>query len=274
MDVFSLRDYKEAIHAKLAEKKRLLGNRFTYEKLARRIGVQQTYLSRVLGPNGPHLSEDQLYRIASDLGFGHDERRFLQLLLERDRSEIPERLRELTEEIDRLARTRQRSEAYLSVETTPNSSELLEYFLNPDVPLAHMFLTVKRFRDNVPQIASKLGITDDALNNILATLERQGMVALVDGSYEVKLDQTHLSADSALFGPYRAMQHMRAMERFQKLPLDRTYNFTVVFSATEAARLQIKTEFLEFLKKVENIVQNAPDEDVFQMSFDLFDWSR
>ncbi len=274
MDIFLFPDYKAAISAYAVEKKRLLGARFTFERMARSLGVQKTYLSRVLNSEGSHLSQDQLFRAAAFLGLAKDERRYLSLLLERDRTTVEERRRELDEEINATAQTYRRSESHIKVDPTLSIGELADYYLDPDVTLTHMFLAVERFRKDVRTIAAQLGVPPEAMASILQRLERLGMIVADNGGYRLQRETVHLPVDSPVFKPYRAMQRLKAIERCQKLPTDRAYNFSAVFSATQEVKDKIQVLFFALLKEAQTIVSSSPDEDVYQMNFDLFDWSR
>jgi hypothetical protein len=78
----------------------------------------------------------------------------------------------------------------------------------------------------------------------------------------------------AFYRPYRTMQRLKTLERCQKLTTQGAYNFTVVFSATEAVRAALLEEFFLLLGKAQQLVGKSADEDVYQLNFDLFDWSR
>ena len=74
----------------------------TQTLIAERVGVQASYLSRVLNDEKAQFSEDQLYRILEVLGFNEEEREFLFLLrtyemtsLARRRLEIERRIRKV-----------------------------------------------------------------------------------------------------------------------------------------------------------------------------------
>lgn len=250
-----------------------LGNRFTFERLAYRVGIQKSYLSRVMRTEGPNLSEDQLYAIAVDLGFSAEESHFLQLQLAHARSGLRARRDELAATIDGLRRAHQRSEAHISAPAV-GPAELTEFFVNPELILTHMCLSLPRLRHDVRQIGSTLGLSGEELTANLAALERLGMVKLEDGGYRVQHDRMHLPVDSPVFRAYRSMQRLKSLERCQRLPSDRAYSFSVAFAANESTRQEIKQAFLGFLATVEKMAQGAPDEDLYQMNFDLFDWSR
>lgn len=104
-------------------------------------------------------------------------------------------------------------------------------------------------------------------------LERLNFIEFDGKKYSLTKQSTHLPTDSPLFQPYRAMQRLVALERIQKLPKERTYNFSVTFSANETVRMEIQKKFLTLLTDIEKLVTNAADEQVYQMNFDLFDWS-
>jgi hypothetical protein len=92
--------------------------------------------------------------------------------------------------------------------------------------------------------------------------------------YVVKQEWIHLPADSDLYRPYRALQRVKSLERIQQLATDRTYNFSVTFTADEETRIEIRRQFQVFLKRIEELARKAPEEEVYQINFDLFDWSR
>ena len=100
------------------------------------------------------------------------------------------------------------------------------------------------------------------------------MVTLDSGTYQVHHDHMHLPVDSPIYRAYRTMLRLKSLERCQRLPNDRAYSFSVVFTANETIRQDIRQAFLGFLATVEAMAQGAPDEDLYQMNFDLFDWSR
>lgn len=274
MSAYTYDNYKTLLRDTLTQKKAKVSSRFTYERLASACGIQKTYLSRVLNSEEAHLSEDQLHSACDFLGFSREERLFTQLLRSHDKSQHAARRQELLAEIRENRAKHRRSESHLEAERLTPAIDVSSYHLDPRVMLVHIFLAVERFRANPRSICPHLGISEDMLTSILSKLERMGFIALGKSGYRLTKQSTHLSVESPLYAPFRFMQRFSAMERMQKLPPDRTYNFTAVFSASESVREFIHSRFLTLLQEIEKAASTSKDEEVYQLSFDLFDWSK
>jgi hypothetical protein len=86
-------------------------------------------------------------------------------------------------------------------------------------------------------------------------------------------DNLHLSPESTIYRPYRTLLRFKAMERLDRLNAGDAYNYSVLFTADEEVRRRVQARFLEFLKDVQDDIQAAPAQEVYQLSFDLFRWS-
>ncbi|MGE0173780.1 MAG: DUF4423 domain-containing protein [Oligoflexales bacterium] len=274
VDITDFIDYKAALKWLLSEHKKAASSRFTFERLAQACRIHKTYLSRVLNSEGTHLSDDQLYRASQFLGLTKRDREFLFLLHSYQRSDIKERQEELWSKITTFQQSKQKSESRLTFRNEHSEREIAEYYYDPNMKLVHMFLKVRRFQNNVHLIADCLGLSYDYLTSILAKLESHGLIVLDGDSYKViSGDVTHLTADSPLFKAYRVGQKVRTLDRIQKLENKRSYNFNVVFTSSEDVREEIQKKFIKWLQEVQSLAISSEDQEVYQMSFDLFDWS-
>lgn len=70
------------------------------------------------------------------------------------------------------------------------------------------------------------------------------------------------------------MLRLRNVQQQQLLDESENYSFMVAFSADKETRGKNHREFLKFLKTIEGWVKDAPSEEVRQIHFDLFRWSR
>lgn len=273
MNPYDHLDYKHFLKANLREKKTKISSRYTYECMAKACRIQTTYLSRVLNSGKAHLSEDQLFQACNFLGLSVDERRYMEILRSYAKSDVRERKEELMVKIQSVRARENKSERHLTADTMMSTADLSDYYLDPNVMLVHIFLATPKFQADPRRICAKLDISEDYLMSVLSKLERMKLISLTDGHYVLVKENTHLSVDSPLYRPFRFMQRFKTIERVQKLPKERTYNFSVVFSATEAIRQEIRSRFLTFLKETELAVTNSSEEEVYQMNFDIFDWS-
>ncbi|MBS1960628.1 MAG: helix-turn-helix domain-containing protein [Bdellovibrionales bacterium] len=92
--------YKTCVKDRLRALRRERGA-LTQSYIADRLGVQASYLSRVLNSEKAHFSEDQLYRLLEALRFTEGEREYLFLLRSHAMTGLPERKAELERQIRR-----------------------------------------------------------------------------------------------------------------------------------------------------------------------------
>jgi transcriptional regulator with XRE-family HTH domain len=272
--LYQLDSYKDVLRSALLARRDQLGRTYTYQSLATACRVQKTYLSRVFNGDA-HLSDDQLFLACEFLSLGDDERRYATLLHQRDRSVVQKKRQRLGREIEAMRARYLKTEGHLAVPpvVTGGHDESV-YFLSPHYQLVHMFLMVPRFAQDPARLRQQLGLSEKELADVVTALARLGLVRFEGGRYEVLKPALHLPSDSPLYRSYRALTRLKAMARVDRLEPDAAYNFSVVFTADEPTRRHIQARFLEFLKEVEEAVRAAPSDDVYQMHFDLFPWTR
>lgn len=273
MSLFEKDSYKEILKSQLNYKKINVSSAFTYEKMAHHCGIQKTYLSRVLNSNESHLSEEQLELASHYLGLGKPEREFLQLLRRRERVSEKEIKKEWTADIDAIRRKNLQTDQYLDVKQEASSlQDWTGYYLNPTVMLVHVFLTIPKYRKNVGHLKKILQISEDQLHGALRELETLNLINMTEQGYQILKSETHLSSDSPLYRPFRNLQRLKAIEKIDKLSEDKAYSFSVAFSANEKVKNEIQRRILKLISEVEKLVASAPEEEVFQLNIDLFDW--
>lgn len=265
-------DYKDLLKVTLLERKATVGSGYTFQAMATACRVQKTYLSRVFNGDA-HLNDDQVFLAAEYLGLTAEERRFTQLLHARDRSVVVRKKEGLEREIALVRRRHLMSESHLAAQTVAaDAPELASYYLDPDLQLIHMYLTIERYARDASKLRVVLGYTDEELTRALAKLAGLGLIAIRDGRYVVMQPSVHLSPESPVFRPYRKLLRLRALDRADRAQGKSGYSFSVLFSADEATRQRVQARFLDFLKDIEQEVQAAPAEEVYFLGFDLLRW--
>lgn len=279
MELYSHNTYKEVLKASIEAKRDVAASaRLTFQGMAEHCRIQKTYLSKVLNRDG-HLSEDQLYLATGYLGLDADEKDFTLLLHSFERSEVPARKKELQVRIDAIRTAKLKTEANLKVEA-PRIMELdlTEYYLDPLFQVIHMCLTLRRFQQEPEAIAAGLGLKPASLANYLRGLERMKIaeLTLLRGRIvraQVLRDNLHLPDDSILHSAYAGRMRLKGLERMDQLTSDEAYRFSVIFSTNARVRQKIHSSFIEWLKSTQKAVQGSREEDVYQMNFDLFNWT-
>ncbi|MGZ3768630.1 MAG: TIGR02147 family protein [Bdellovibrio sp.] len=270
MDVFSYKSYKKCLTDILLEKKKSRPQ-YTFEALAKAMGVQKTYLSRVLKHKG-HLSEDQLYGACNYLKTSKAEMKYLITLWRWENAIHPERNIYYDKKLAELRHQSLKTENKLD-QKTKQLDHLSEYYTDPYFPLIHMFLTVENFQKTPELLKEHLGLTKSKIYFYLDRLCDMNLIAFEDKKWKSIQESIHLPRTSHLIKSYRTLMRLKAVEKMEHLEEDEFYSFSVAFSTNPAVQKEIHSRFLKFLSDVQKLVMAEKASDVYQMNFDLLKWS-
>ena len=286
MNIFQEKSYRQAIE-KIVSTRKHLDSRMRFSLLAEAMRIQKSYLSKVLKGEA-NLSSDQLHLGCQYLELNADESRFLQLLLEKERTGIPERKESLDAQVEKIRARNQETRKHLTapeVRSAEQSGPLGagEYYIDPLNQLVHIALTIPRYLADPRKLAGVLGVSSLRIESALQTLARLGVISIrpeedsdnrSKGRLELLQRQVHLPRGSPFYRPWRAQLRLWALQRMQELGAKEAYTFSVVFSTDEATRKEIHEKFLEFLSWAEKRVETGKPERLYQMNFDLFPWDQ
>lgn len=273
ISIFDYLHYRPGLKTKLLEVKKARPG-WTLHKFAEKAQIQPPYLTNVLKERA-HLSSDQLFSLAQVVGFNPDETDYCLLLLEWERSANSMRQALLGERINNIRKEKLKSEAHLSKELIASTTEnIARYFATPELTIISFFFLIDEFAKHPEKIASCLNISYELLSKYINELQELKIIAKVNGKIELLRQEFHLPKDSPLSKPALLLMHYRSLQHQQLLNDSDRYNFSVTFTADERTREKIQREFLNFLERIEDYVKDAPSEQVYQVHFDLFKWSK
>lgn len=270
MDLFLLDSYRAWISSLTAPGP--TGRRLTYAAIATAAGIPKSYLSRVMKGDA-HLSPDQLWLLCEQASLADEEAQFLLLLLERDRCAVRRRKEVLETRIGAIRAQQARSEAAIKVSTSEEESyALAPYYLDPWMQVIHIALTIPRYRADVGLVAGDLGLPMARVRRVLDKLKELGIISMNGARISVLKDHLHLSRSSPLCASWKKNLRSAAMNCNDLNPNPLNYSFSVVFSSSEEARLEIQRKWFALLKEIESISARHPEEELFGLNFDLFYW--
>jgi|GEM_PF-2713256 len=279
-------DYRQIVREKSAELK------ISFRQLANSAGIHTSYFSRVM-VGSAHFSQEQLYKISHDLGLRTWETEYLQLLGDLDRSGSQEHKNFLNQKIQGLREERQKVFSEVSgVEVYKQKAKALarereeelarereeelrieKYYEDPLTQKVHLYLTIEKFREKPSLIAPRLGITDKRLEKEITKLEEVEIVQrtakgeIKGVKFNIHLDQNHPLIPQTHIN-WR-LEAIRKIQSREKQPSD--FHFSVCFSTDEAAKVQIKELFKQFIIEAQKEAsQHRANEEVFSICFDLF----
>lgn len=259
------------------EKRKSSGEKYSFQEFAKRINIQKTYLSKVFSRQAD-LSSDQIYLATLEMNLIGDAKDLFLLSWEYERTGLEQRRKELSESIEKLQLNiqidQQKTDKHLDLKPSVLSEdELRLYYLNPLNQIIHIALGLKRFQKKVNELEKHLKISTEQLNSSLNVLEQLALISRGDKIILLKR-KLHLSRKSELFWPWKTQLSLMALQHCRSITdNEHSYNFSVVFSADEETRKNIMAQYFDFLKKIEQMVQDCPEpENVYQLNFDLFPW--
>lgn len=274
MTLFQHNDYREALKWSSERWKQAGGGGRTYQKLSKATGVHPPYLTNVLKQKA-HLNSDQLFLASKYMGFSQPEMEFMFLLLERDKCVLAERKQALKQQLEKIRDKQEKAEAGLNLEMiAPTDDYYSKYYLDNSIRLVYGFLGVERFSQNPESIAVSLNVSEETVRHALSYLLDIGLVEKKDdGSLKKTKTKMHLPRESYLFEAQRKLFSYRCLEHQDRTRSPSDYNFGVTFTASPEVKSKIRKKFKEFLESVQPLVDEAPSQEVYQMNFDIFNWS-
>lgn len=190
-------------------------------------------------------------------------------------TQIPELKKTFRNRIHEIQEKQKLTENNIEVRTNHSEqSELAKYYLDPHFQIIHMFLTIKKFAQEPALIAKELNMSEKSLSSYLEYLSRLKIIEYRQQQWIVKQDNLHLSKSSDLYKAYRSLMRIKALEQMDRAEEDDFYSFSVIFSTDPATQAKIKDEFLQFLKRTKALAALGKDESVYQINFDLLNWTR
>jgi hypothetical protein len=272
MDLYLEPCYKKIIRQRVKELN-AEGRKTTLKKLAERIPVQYTYLSRTLGSADKHLSEDHLFIICNQLELPTEETEYLLLLRAHDTTFHPARRKHLLAKLEHL-RTAKKLRASLQEFNSQNLSKEIDYLFDPLCIIVHASLGIEEYRQNPHRLCSLLGFSRERLRETLRKLRDLDFIELDEAGNVKKTKSRHIhySSKHPLMRAHQNMLRNLSLHHLSKTEEEHKHNFMVTFSAEPETFQSIKDLFQKFLEEVEKKVVTAKCQNTFQMNFDLFKW--
>jgi hypothetical protein len=272
-DLYELDDYRQAIRVRLKEQS-LSGKRMTLRKLAEKIPIQYTYLSKALNHPKTHLNEDHLFRVCRLLELFPEETDYLFLLRARDTASDPARREHLGARISAIRRARQLNADVQDFNSRQSSREMA-YLFDPLCILVHMALLVPAYAESPQSLCPLLGITAAKLSDILRRLRDLDYIENADPSgrrVRVLRTKIHYGTEHPFMRVHQSLLRTLSATHLSRAPEDAKRSFMVTFSSDASSFDRIRDRFQVFLKEIEQVVLRSQPQSVYQMNFDLFRW--
>ena len=109
---------------------------------------------------------------------------------------------------------------------------------------------------------------------IINKLEQMNIISRDEAELKILIKKMHLPRSSPVYKAWRNQLKLMAMRKLDDAEDADSYSFSVVFASDTETQNQIRRRFLTFLKEVEKLAGTSAQHDTYQMSFDLFAWTK
>lgn len=267
---YEFESYKDAIRAQLRSLKARHPH-MTLRWAASQVGMQYTYLSKVLNDDNAHLSEDYLFSLSGTLKFTPQETDFLFLLRSRDVTQNPARSAQLRAQIARIRKTRHLKAQEVDGELL---TEQMRYLMDPLAVVVHVSLDIEAFAREPHRLAEKLGVGREKLREVLDKLAELGLIQREEGRIvRVEPARSHYGKTHPLMAAHQHLMRVASQNHLSGNRPDENYNFMVTFSGDDECAAEIRRRFDRFIEEVEQLAQGAREKRTYQMNFDFFPWT-
>jgi len=263
---FQHNSYRELLKESI-ESNKAIDKKFNRQKFALSIGVQKSYLSKVLN-GGADLSFDQLYLAGNHFSWSREKKEFANLLLSYSRSGNEVRKKYLLEKIKECKSKNTKLSKHLKGEVEI-SERLKEYFLSPEIQLVFIGLSLKKYQRNISQLALDLAIAPSKFSSYLKKLAELDLIEFEKNkNVKVLVKNIHLPKSSE----YYEIWHILLRQYMHSKSFDRSeygYSFSALFSADDKTFTWLKSEIVKLLKKCQKQVGVATEKEIHYLNVDL-----
>lgn len=274
MSIYKYLDYRAFLKNEI-ERQQNERVKFTMTSLAEKAGIKIAYFSKCLSGTAD-FNADQLYLIGKNLNLSDDEIDYLLIMLDYARSYHHQKKSYVLKKLQKIQKEFLTTEKKIKTSQVGITlAEQFEYYQNPLLLIIHTAIGLKTFQKKIPSLASALGISLDTLHQALKKLIDLNIIEKKGDEYRAKISDLHLSPSSPLCQVHQTLMRQQIIQHHMSTE-DKTdqYNLLITFSADEKAYQHIKDRFLNFLTDADKIIAAAPEENVYQIQFELFPWLK
>lgn len=273
MNIYTFNNYRKALKFVYKDVKSIKRS-ISLESLAADISSHGSFLSNVFNEKA-HINSDQLTSLCESLGLTEEQRMYLDLLLQWERSTHPSRRKSLQEEIEKRHQKKSRAKDSIGKveDVLPEVGFLEAYYSNPYCKVIHIFLGIEEFAKQPSLILQHLPLSEEEFERIIRTLVDLKMIAKEQDKIVILRKNLHLPREASICRPHQILMRQISQIKYQSSSTDKLETLSVTFSADTSAYEDIYKEYLNFLGKAKKLVEDCKKpSDVYQINFDMFPW--
>ena len=264
MNIADIYEYKELLSKLIAQDQKAGAK----SRLARSLGCQPAYLSRVLTDQAD-LNVDQVARAARHFFLSELESEYWIYLLLENRSEQAGAKALFKKKLAQLRQQMNQLQNRLEVPQDKVPKEFLAtYYSSWLLPTLHMAVRIPHLQ-KISALASSLRISREECETAITQLSQMGFVSIKNGKISPTDKNIHLGIDSPWVNRHHANWRIKTLERLTRGDLSGLH-YSSAISCSEEDLEKIYELFVKTIKKARSIVKTSADEAVAHYAIDFF----
>ena len=264
MNILEHTDYQELLNALMQQHPK--GGHGGQTRLAKKIGCQQAYLSRVVAMKA-HLSSDQIIKVSEYFLLDEYETDYFMFLNLFNRCSDARIKAFYKSKLNEITLKKLNISARIKPFEKLNEKDIAIYYSDWSYQAVHAATAVSQYQ-TIPQLAEKLSINDKKIKKILDFLVRAQVVEEKNHVYRNSKAFLHLPADSDFIQQHHRNWRLKSIEALKNAENNLHYTSTITCSESDAQK--IKETMLTTIKSIRKVVKDSQDENVFCYNLDFF----
>jgi len=264
-EVFSFKDYKEYLQARLSTEGEQRGLR---SKLAQHLNCQTAFVSQVL--NGlTHFTLENAALVNTFLKHNSEESHFFLLLVGHARSGARELRTYYEQQLAAVLEKRKLIAERIQVKTGLDEKGQMKYYSSWIYAAAHIALSIPEYQSPTA-LAKRLNLSPDSANDVITFLKSAGLAEQDGNKLKIGTTRIHLGKTSPMLPKHHANWRVRTLHALDQDAKD-DLHYTLVASLSKDDRRKISEMILSLVGKTEPILRDSKEEQLVCLAFDFFE---
>lgn len=275
MKIFEYNDYRKFLRDWLQDQK-TSQPQLTFAQVAADIGMQRPAFSKALQGDA-NFSADQVFNLCERLKLTEEEAEYFGLLVEQETTGLAKRRKFIRQKMRTMQKRQVVTPKALAFQEQVfmEEEDRVSYYSNPWASIIHIYLTIPEYQSQPKKIAKDLQLSEKEFTSHLALLERMKLIKNIGTEKWTATNTAVHSKDlSALPQLQQTLIKTVSLQRLSVLPLSERYGLCVTFSADEDVFEEMRQQLVKTVESFHKKVAAAESKRVYQLSIDLFPWSK
>lgn len=266
--IYDFAEYKAYLRFKVGEKTQRRGLK---SAVARHLNCQPGFISQVLNGN-MHLNLEQVSALNSFFNHTKEESHFFMLLVQKQKAGTTDLRKYFTSQLDEILNQRLVLTHRLGTSNTLTDLDRARYYSSWHYAAIHIALTIPELQRE-EALAAHFRISLSKVHEVIAFLQKSGLVVNSNGSFSSESALTRIGKDSLCISKHHTNWRLQAIESLDQEDL-LDIHYSAVVSLSEKDARAIKENIMDQIKVNIDKIRESKEERIYCYTIDFFNLKR